>query len=898
MPPPQLSTDLQKFLVSTKFAPPRIGSRYVLREPLLETLMRDRECRLVLVTGSAGFGKTTLLAQWRQKLMAAGSQVAWLSLHGDERLFASFRTHLLAALARLGMSLQEDLLLTEDGSDQIDETVAAIINSVASMNGDLHLILDDYHHVEDPRAHRLVQKLLDHCPGNLHIVIASRALPPISLGRLRVMGQVAEIECNDLPFSHSETRAFLDQNAQGLKLDPEEIGIIHDQTNGWPASIQLVAIMLKNRPESRATLRSMAWHSSDLQNYLWEDVFGHLPADMAAFMEAIAICRRFNVALAEAITGEPRAADFIERIEDENLLIMRADAGGRTPWYRFHPLFNEFLATRLARQGPEKTAEFHRRASLWFDKRRLIIEAARHASLAGDLAEAVAIIERAVPGSWKLRYLGPLLHLVDNVSLDAIAAHPRILYLGSLTLAMTGATTRAISWLRHLDNCAANDVHTRAFQKALVKATIAFQRDDTLEALTQLQPFAADDAETAFERYVYLMVRTISLASHGHLHDARKLLDDNPIPAEDVDDDLGMRVSGCRVILLMVEGRFSEAEEISTPHFLRCATLHGRSSTNANLAAASLAIISYELNRIDDARELLGSRQTHHPTSTPHTMIWSTLCRARLDWLQNSSDVALDLLRQQSAHFRSLGLLRAAAHIDAEQIRMLLSAGQRDAARKIGQRLCTATDANARAVDEITILRHLAQARLALADDEIEAALNHAQSARDAARTLGREQMAIAASLLEILGIERRDGHDAAISRLGPLIRQSAELGLIRTFADEGKPLLRLLEAFRTVAEPDKVSRAFLTEILGNPAGDDTQDAAIPSGARAETPLTAREIEIVELIAAGMSNKRIALTLQISVETVKWNLKNVYAKLEVSSRYDAMIWARRRGLIT
>jgi LuxR family maltose regulon positive regulatory protein len=899
MSSPQLSTDLEKLLVSTKFAPPRIGSRYVLREPLLETLARERQSRLILVTGSAGFGKTTLLAQWRQRLMAAGSQVAWLSLHPDERSFASFRTHVLAALGRLGMPVQDDLLLAEDDRDQIDETVAAIVNNVASMDGELHLMLDDYHHVEDPRAHQLVQKLLDHCPSNLHITLASRALPPLSVGRLRVMGQVAEIECNDLPFSRSETRVFLDQNAPGLKLETEEIGLIHDQTNGWPASLQLVAIMLKNRPESRANLRNMAWHSSDLQNYLWEDVIGHLPDDMATFMEALSICRRFNAALAEAIAEEAQATAFIERIEEENLLIMRADAGSRTPWYRFHPLFNEFLAGRLLRRGPERASELHRRASQWFAKRRLVVEAVRHATLAGDIDEAMAIIERAVPGSWKLSYLGPLLHLVDNVSLDAIAARPRILYLGSLTLAMTGATARAGAWLRHLDGCPVTDARARTFQKALVEATIAFQRDDIEQCLSELEPFRADEAESAFERYVYLMVRITALAVAGRNRDAVDLIENNPIPPDDVNDDMAMRVSGSRVVTLLVEGRICDAEALSTPHYARCVALHGRSSTSANLAAASLAIISYELNRIDDARELLASRQTHRQTSSPQMMIWATLCRARLDALQESADTALAFLERQGAYFRSLGLYRAAAHVDAEQVRMLLAAARAEQAETVARRLCdeAATPTASSLAAEIVLLRHIVQVRIALARGRIDEVSAQGAEARAAANALGRTQSAILASLLEAMAIERRDGLDAALDHLCPLVRQGAELGLVRTFADEGRPLHPMLEALRASGMCDDAMRDFLSEILGHQADRDAGASARSSDAGNDTPLTAREIEIVGLVAAGMSNKRIALTLQISVETVKWNLKNVFQKLGVSSRYDAMIWARRQGLI-
>ncbi len=899
MPTAQLATDLERLLVSTKFAPPRIGSRYVVREPLLETLARERQCRLLLVTGSAGFGKTTLLAQWRQKLMAAGSQVAWLSLHSDEKGFANFRTHMLVALGRLGMPLEDDLLLAEEGPNQIDETVAAIINNVAAMDDELHLMLDDYHHVEDPRAHQLLQKLLDHCPRNLHIVIASRALPSLSVARLRVMGQVAEVECGDLPFSLSETRTFLDQNAQGLKLDPEEIGIIHDQTNGWPASLQLVAIMLKNRPESRASLRSMAWHSSDLQNYLWEDVVGHLPDDMAAFMEALSICRRFNAPLAEAITERGEAARLIERIEEENLLIMRADVDGRSPWYRFHPLFNEFLAARLDRHGPDHVAALHRRASQWFDKRRLVIEAVRHATLAGDISEAVAIIERAVPGSWKLSDLGPLLHLTDNVSLDAIAARPHILYLGSLTLAMTGATARAGAWLARLRDCTLVDARVLAFQTALVEATIAFQRDEVDICLAQLDPFRADDAPTSFERYVFLMVRLTALAIAGGAAEAIELHAGTVIPAEDLNDDMAMRASGCRVVALLLAGRVRDAETISAQHHARCVTLHGRSSTSASLAAASLSTICYELNRIDDARELLGSRQTHRQTSSPQMMIWATLCRARLDWLQESADAALAFLDRQSSYFRSLGLDRGVAHADAERVRILVATGKLDAAAKLVDRLAALVDAAAEPPHspEIRVILDIARARLELASGRPGDALAHARAAATAATDLDRMQMAVVADLLAALAHDRLGEHEAAGTLLLRAIEQGAEAGLARTFLDEGETLTGLLRQLQQRDDIGETARSFLAETLGTPVSAQGSGIAGAAEPGVETPLTGREIEIVGLVAAGMSNKRIALTLQISVETVKWNLKNIFAKLGVPSRYDAMIWARRHGLI-
>lgn len=900
MPSPPLATDLERLLVSTKFAPPRIGSRYIMRKHLLSALERDRQCRLTLVTGSAGFGKTILLAQWRQELMAAGSHVAWLSLHADERRLPNFRTHLLAALGRLGMPLNDELLFAEEDRSHGDETVAIVINNIADMKGELYLVLDDYHHVEDPRAHQLIQKLLDHGPSNLHLVIASRALPPLSISRLRVMGQVSEIECGELPFNLAETRDFLDQNIKSVKLDPEEVGLIHDHTNGWPASLQLVSIMLKNRPEGRSSLPDLAWQSSDLQNYLWEDVIGHLPADLTWFMEALSVCRRFSASLAEAITGHPDAAALIERIEEENLLIMRVDSDARSPWFRFHPLFNEVLATRLSKRGAEEVVEHHRKASRWFAQRRLVVEAVRHATLAGDIDQAITIIEQAVPGSWKLSYLGPLLHLVDSISLDAIAANPRILYLGALTLSMTGAVARANSWLAHLIAGAAPDDRPLAFRIALIRASIALQRENSPQCLEHLAPFRIEDAPTALERYVFTMATVASLAGAGRTDEALQFLDRNPISPEDADDDLAIRTSGCRAFSLLIAGRIHEADDAASVNYARAVAVHGRGSTCANLSAAPRAMICYEQNRIDEARELLAKRQSNRQTSQPHAMIWTNLCRARLDLLQESSDAALDLLERQKSYFRSVGLDRGIAYLGAEQVRILLAINDIAQAERVMTQLDT-LDANDAGLPgfstEIPLIRELARARLSLAAGDPAAAVDAATAIHAAAVRLDRNQLAIIADIVAAVALNEMERHDEALTRLAGAVAQAARLGFVRTFVDEGQPLLPLLRDLAADGQLDAATKAHADLLVKLFAADGDRMAGGGGPVAADTPLTSREIEIVSLVATGMSNKRIALTLNISVETVKWNLKNIFAKLGVSGRYDAMIWARRQGLI-
>jgi LuxR family maltose regulon positive regulatory protein len=242
--------DREPRLVSTKFAPPRIGWRHIARTGLLAALRQDQHRKLIFVTASAGFGKTTLLAQWRQELMRSGLKVAWLSLTEDERKLASFRAHLFAACGRLSAPLR-NALAGQDGPFP-EDGITALVNGLAAIDEDLYLILDDFHQVDDPQAHRLVRKILELSPGNLHVVIGTRSMPPLGIAKLRVMGQVAEVNSADLPFELAETRAFLEQNAAFARLEPDEIVQIHDLTQGWPASLQLLSLALRKLPGTPA----------------------------------------------------------------------------------------------------------------------------------------------------------------------------------------------------------------------------------------------------------------------------------------------------------------------------------------------------------------------------------------------------------------------------------------------------------------------------------------------------------------------------------------------------------------------------------------------------------------------------------------------------------------------
>ena len=888
-----------KLLVSTKFAPPRIGTQTILRERLLEDLRGMSQCRVGLITGSPGFGKTTLLAQWRQVMMRSGAEVAWLALSADDKHVSIFFAYLRGALQRLGIGLDSGIPLESARAEFFDQVVAAIVEGAGAINKELFLVIDDYQHVTDPRAHQLMQKLLDHSPENLHFVISSRVGPPLSFSRLRLGGQLVELDCAALPFDLAESRAFLEQSLPAMKLTPEELHQIHELTSGWPATLQLVIILLRSDPQSRGALRDMGWRSDDLQSYLAEDVMAHLPPELASFMESVSICRRFNASLAQAITGDPGAGAMLKRLDEENLLIFRVEADDRQPWYRFHALFGDFLATRLARRDSAAQTQLHNHAARWFAERKLLAEAVRHATLAGDLSYAAELIERAAPATWSLSQLSPLLRLLDRLPQDILFSRPRLFFLGCLAYALTARPAKAEAWLEQFHRSGAAQQADVAYRLPLVQAAIEVQRDRSEPIIGLLKDFKALSDDYSVTRFGAPALLAIAYLAAGRIDEALQCLDENPIPEAERDAEMALVAEGARTQCYLQAGQIHEAERIGSVQLARAVTVHGHRSASAYLGAATLAEVYRELDRIDEAREVLANRNGLLQWTMPDTMLRATICRARLDLLQDSASVAMTFLERQERHFRTIGQDRPLAHCLAEQARIaLLENDKAHAADKVAklQTIAAQHQQSQGFQAEIPAIAALAQARLLLATNYPDKALEELAILSSYAKRFSRGQLQVTGQLLEacahadLLQPEQAQAHVLAALSLG------RRLGLVRTFLDEGEVLRKMLVALagKPLGSEDEAYLGRLLERFGSASSGRSSESSANGPSAMLTP---RELAILQLISQAMANKRVALTLNISLETVKWNLKNIYAKLGVSSRYDAVSWARKNNLI-
>ncbi|WP_136476359.1 LuxR C-terminal-related transcriptional regulator [Pseudomonas sp. DG56-2] len=886
-------------LVTTKFAPPRVSLNSILREDLATQLQHAQYSKVILVCGGAGFGKTTVLAQWRQDLIKQGVCVGWLSLTLEDGAFALFCASLIGALQQVGLPLADDLLLLGDSDDSDDllSLASVLINAVAQLDNELYLMLDDFHQVNSPRANQLVQALIDNAPANLHFVIASRVAPSLLLGRLRAMGQLCEITGNELSFNFRESLAFLKAHLDA-EIDLEAAHSIHAQTDGWPIGLQLMAISLKSVPRKRSNSGVLATNSADLSAYLSEDVIANLPEGLIEFLQQISILRRFNADLAAHLSGCNEAAQHIANIEALNLFVLPVDMEDRYQWYRLHPMFAEFLLQKLQHSGADVRA-LHQRAAHWFASQDLVIEALRHALLSEDFDTVVQLLEHSLQPLTNIRHLGTFLRWIEKVPIALLPQHPRLALFGAWGYALSARLEQSERWLTLLERSTQDPKY--AIHACLVKAMIAGQQDDSERSLLAIDALTDTPLRNPMLENFRLGLVIGNQAMLGNYALARATFRTLNLAST---DEPALIARSSMAVAAFLEGKILEAERHAAPMLSLAEAAHGRRSITACTCAAILAEVQYEQNRIDDAREILVNRLDMLSFSVPACSYSAALVHARLQLLQETPRAALDYLDKRADHFRARRLDRGIALMLAEQIRIeVLGEEWKHGDWRHGQMLQSELDELAshhqgeKARDrEIVAAAALSRARLARASQLPEQGLVALENVFCIGQALGRGTLLVKANLLKAQALTDLGRDNEARSCLIQVLQDSYSLGLFRTLLDEGDDACVLLANLKDV--PGKALEVFQQQLSAQISGQipsATSTATGVSSVAGDIALTNREEDILALLEQSMPNKRIARTLNISDQTVKWNLRNIFMKFGVSSRYEAIIIARKRA---
>ena len=376
-------------LLATKVTIPRIRSGWLPRPRLVEALNEAMDRELILVCTPAGFGKTTLLADWAQ---SAKWPVAWLCLDPEDSDPVRFWRYVVAALDRAGASVGDPVLPLIEGSAATSSRglVTALINEFEGLPDEFALVLDDYHLVESRSFHDDLTYLLSHAPAQLHLVLSTRSDPPLPLTRLRAGDKLAELRTADLRFTPVESAALL-REVWGLDLPTEALAALETRTEGWAVGLQLAALSLRERPDPDAFLAAFTGSHRYVLDYLSEEVLERQQNRVRTFLLQSSILERLSGPLCDAVTGRSDGQAMLEELERANLFLLPLDEERR--WYRFHNLFGDLLRVRLQRGESGPVSELHQKAAAWFEEHGLIDEAIRHASAAGDATWAARLVE-------------------------------------------------------------------------------------------------------------------------------------------------------------------------------------------------------------------------------------------------------------------------------------------------------------------------------------------------------------------------------------------------------------------------------------------------------------------------------------------------------------------------
>lgn len=890
-------------LVLSKIVPPRPGSGVIVRQRLMARLLAAGDSKLVLVTGGAGFGKTTLLIQWHQHLENAGAKVVWLSLAPGDGSLPRFCAILAGALRHGGVPIDPDALIPPEEGAGCEQAVDVLLDALARAPGNLHLLLDDFHHVHDPATVRLVQAMADAILPRLHLVIASRTLPALRLGRLRAMEELTAIGCAELPFDLGETSAFLKARSGG-RFGIETARQIHDITDGWPVGVRLASRALSDLSCSDGkTVRTRLCDSGSLDDYLSEEVVGELPVALLDFILQVSALRCFDAELAAWITGRGDAADLIAQILAGHMFLLPLERRDGPSWYRFHPMFDAYLDKRREQSGMD-VAALHRRAAHWLLQRGRFADAMRSAALSDDLDMVAQLVGRAFPARDSLAGLGVLARWLEGLGCERLAGYPGLLRIGAWAYVLTGRQDLSERWLSRLESASTEPADARHVW--LLKALIATQRDDgatalaALDALQTIGPAPVPDADEHLE----IALRMHWLAAQGHHPQARGLY--NSAAARRTRTgrgELALVAAAVAAGVAMREGNAVEAERIGVAALRRARTIHGGRSLCAAVCATVTAQAWYELDRIDEAHEALLYCRTALRTASPALKLHAALTFGRIKALREGPQEALTYLASAELHFRSLGVDRGVVHMVAEQQRIALACGDWRHAQTLQgvlDDLAARQSGTASHVAEIGAMVAISRARLALVQGLAHAAMDAIEAARRFAGILGCGRLLVASDLLQARALRALGQHTQAQACAQAALAACYRMGLYRTLIDEGADLRELL---RSAAAPAAVPlAAYVAKLFGEPvasANPELPQAPAPAEARADEAslaLTHREQEVLALLEQSMSNKRIAMALNISVQTVKWNLKKIFVKLNVTSRYDAIIAARKHGL--
>jgi LuxR family maltose regulon positive regulatory protein len=929
-------------LLKAKLHRPRVTRDLVVRPRLLELLDHGLDGRLTLVSAPAGFGKTTLISSWLAGMAAAREEnpatpsAAWLSLDEQDSDLVVFVRYFIAALRTLFPQTCSETLTLLQAAQQLPlaELFTTLNNEIEALPSKFVMVLDDYHRLDGQAVHQLLDSLMRHWPHPMHLVLISRTDPPLPLASLRARGKITEIRTGDLRFNAEETAAYLEQVLKA-PVRREDRDLLEQHAAGWIAVLQLAGLALRSPGKIDGIPSALARTGQSMSDYMQDEVLAQQVPAIQTFLLKTSVLERFCPPLCEAVVAESDPAwsvrACIDWIDRAGLFVVPLD-DTRT-WYRCHPLFRDFLRERLlARLGAEVVTDLNRKAAAWFAQQGLLDEAVRYALQAGDLDLAARLLEQR---------LGDVLNREDRTVLERwlrvlpeeiVARRPWLLMAKAWALNFTWQLGRQLKVVSQLEallaegggaTLPAEELQLLRAQIAALRAQEAWLSNQTARCLAYCEEaLAALPPSWTFARGGAKLYWGLAMAASGQAQAAERVLLDEYESLDDRTSGYALRLLHALCFNYLNAGQLEPASR--TAQVMLQQAIRGGKPIPQGWAHFFRGLVSYQWNDLDAAgvqlAELVDQRYQIQSLAAHHGIPYLALVHQARGESAEAWRIA-EILGQLQLEQRG----REEDEVYSLRARLMLDQGDREGAFRWADAFTAPVPDQPLLWGEVP---HITRARILLARnraDDVRSALQILDDLLDVAERTHNTRCKITILALRALALDaldRREGdaqghaEEALDRREGDalvMLQEAVDLsrpgGFLRAFVDLGPHMEELLgrlardAAQASAVEPiHRILAAFSSPGPAMVTGD-TEAQPGPRGRSAPgvpalvEPLTARELEILTLLREPMSPKEIALQLDISYLTVKRHSINLYGKLGVEARWDAVNRAVELGIL-